>query len=173
MAAVHHFAHGAANLDDCHLRAGCAALLRALDDARYGDGSVSGRAPNARDLLTLGGVKHGLSRADIGPPINLFKTVRVADDGSLTLDAPADLAADGTRIPFVPGAGELTAGLDLAVAGAFARWKVQGFFADVREWESFAKVSWPAAFGDEGAANHTRLCARHGDPGVELSDLFA
>lgn len=26
----------------------------------------------------------------------------------------------------------------------------------------------PAAFGDEGAANHTRLCARYGDPGVEV-----
>ena len=25
-----------------------------------------------------------------------------------------------------------------------------------------------AAFGDEGAANHTRLCAAHGDPGVEM-----
>ncbi|GAA4042978.1 N-succinylarginine dihydrolase [Sphingomonas rosea] len=26
----------------------------------------------------------------------------------------------------------------------------------------------PAAFGDEGAANHMRLCARHGEPGIEL-----
>ncbi|MGJ3649935.1 N-succinylarginine dihydrolase [Sphingomonas sp. GlSt437] len=26
----------------------------------------------------------------------------------------------------------------------------------------------PAPFGDEGAANHMRLCARHGEPGVEI-----
>jgi succinylarginine dihydrolase len=26
----------------------------------------------------------------------------------------------------------------------------------------------PATFGDEGAANHMRLCARHGEPGVEV-----
>jgi succinylarginine dihydrolase len=26
----------------------------------------------------------------------------------------------------------------------------------------------PPAFGDEGAANHMRLCARHGEPGVEV-----
>ena len=26
----------------------------------------------------------------------------------------------------------------------------------------------PAPFGDEGAANHMRLCARHGEPGVEV-----
>ncbi len=39
--------------------------------------------------------------------------------------------------------------VDLAVARAFQRWDVQGFFADVREWESFAKVSWPDAFADK------------------------
>lgn len=38
--------------------------------------------------------------------------------------------------------------VDLAVARAFDRWDVRGFFADVREWESFAKVSWPDAYGD-------------------------
>lgn len=38
--------------------------------------------------------------------------------------------------------------VDLAVARAFQRWDVHGFFADVREWESFAKVSWPEAYGD-------------------------
>lgn len=39
--------------------------------------------------------------------------------------------------------------VDLAVARAFQRWDVQGFFADVREWESFAKVSWPEAYADK------------------------
>lgn len=38
--------------------------------------------------------------------------------------------------------------VDSAVARAFERFDVVGFFADVREWESFVKVSWPAAYGD-------------------------
>ena len=39
--------------------------------------------------------------------------------------------------------------VDLAVARAFQRWDVAGFFADVREWESFTKVSWPDAYCDK------------------------
>jgi len=38
--------------------------------------------------------------------------------------------------------------VDSAVAGAFDRWTVVGFFADVREWESFVKVAWPTKYGD-------------------------
>lgn len=63
----------------------CGGSNRRGNDERYGDGSVSGPAPSARDLLALGGLKHGLARADIGPCINLFRRVRVADDGSLHL----------------------------------------------------------------------------------------
>jgi urea carboxylase-associated protein 2 len=63
----------------------CSGSNRAGNDERYGDGSVSGPAPNARDLLVLGGLKHGLTRADIGPCVNLFRQVAVAEDGSLEL----------------------------------------------------------------------------------------
>lgn len=38
--------------------------------------------------------------------------------------------------------------VDLRVRQAPVRWKVVGFFGDVREWESFTKVSWPELFGD-------------------------
>lgn len=38
--------------------------------------------------------------------------------------------------------------VDAAVARAFSRWDVRGFFGDVQEWESFVKVSWPQAFKD-------------------------
>lgn len=34
------------------------------------------------------------------------------------------------------------------VAKAFGRWDVVGFFADVKEWESFVKVAWPARYAD-------------------------
>lgn len=38
--------------------------------------------------------------------------------------------------------------VDLAIRQASGRWKVVGFFGDVREWESFVKVSWPDLFPD-------------------------
>lgn len=37
--------------------------------------------------------------------------------------------------------------VDAAVARAFERWSPVAFFADVREWESFSKVSWPEQYG--------------------------
>jgi succinylarginine dihydrolase len=39
-------------------------------------------------------------------------------------------------------------------------------FADERRFAVHPPV--PATFGDEGAANHMRLCAAHGEPGVEV-----
>lgn len=64
----------------------CSGSNRKDNDTRYGDGSIGGGAPNARDLLSLAGAKEGLSRSDIGPCLNLFKAVRVAPDGALTLE---------------------------------------------------------------------------------------
>lgn len=39
--------------------------------------------------------------------------------------------------------------VDAAVERAFDRWKVLAFFADVKEWESFAKVTWPERYADQ------------------------
>ena len=49
--------------------------------------------PNARDRLLLGAAKFGLGRKDVHPCINWFKGVRVAQDGSLAMQAG----------PFAPG----------------------------------------------------------------------
>lgn len=38
--------------------------------------------------------------------------------------------------------------VDAAVERAFGQWDVVGFFADVQEWESFAKVDWPRRYAD-------------------------
>jgi hypothetical protein len=38
--------------------------------------------------------------------------------------------------------------VDAAVEQMFDRWSVKAFFADVREWESFAKVEWPKRYAD-------------------------
>lgn len=77
-------------------------------------------------------------------------------DGSKSRDATALV---GCRVDdghvFTVGVWEPTEGqevsaidVDAAVAWAFDRWTVVGFFADVREWESFVKVSWPQTYGD-------------------------
>ncbi len=45
---------------------------------------------------------------------------------------------------------EIPAGeVDAAVEAMFDRWNVLGFFADVKEWESFTKVTWPARYRDQ------------------------
>ena len=70
----------------------CGCTNRTTAGARRGDAGASGARPNGRDLLALGVAKLGLERRDVGPCINLFKSARVADDGSISLDggsAPA------------------------------------------------------------------------------------
>ncbi len=57
---------------------------RAWNDAKYGDGSVHGTAPNARDRFAVALAKAGLGRRDIGPSVNLFKSVFVEPDGTFT-----------------------------------------------------------------------------------------
>ena len=85
----------------------CGGSNRRGNDERYGDGSASGPAPSARDLLALGGLKHGLTRSDIGPCLNLFRQVLVQADGTLDL-----------RPPVGPAVVELRAELDLIVVVA-------------------------------------------------------
>jgi urea carboxylase-associated protein 2 len=88
----------------CH-DALCGASTRAHNAQRYGDGSASGPYPNARDQFVVALAKHGLTRRDVAPNVNLFKGVHVADGGALE---------------FLPGAGagtavELTAEMELIV----------------------------------------------------------
>ncbi|MCO8164444.1 N-succinylarginine dihydrolase [Pseudomonas sp. 21LCFQ010] len=45
---------------------------------------------------------------------------------------------------------------------------LQAMFADPRYFAHHAALPAVAQFGDEGAANHTRLCRDHGQPGVEF-----
>lgn len=39
--------------------------------------------------------------------------------------------------------------VDATVERAFDRWPVLAFFADVKEWESFAKVTWPERYAEQ------------------------
>ncbi len=51
---------------------------------KYGEGRNSGAFPNGRDRLILGAAKHGLTRRDVHPCVNLFKGTKIAADGSIT-----------------------------------------------------------------------------------------
>jgi hypothetical protein len=86
----------------------CGCTTRKDNDARYGDGRASGPTPNGRDLLCIAGGKHGLERRDIGPNINLFKSVRADDNGCLHFDG------DATASTYV----ELRAEIDVIVLTA-------------------------------------------------------
>ena len=61
----------------------CGASTRPLNERRYGDGAVSGPSPNARDQFVVALAKHGLTRRDVAPNVNLFKGARVAEGGAL------------------------------------------------------------------------------------------
>lgn len=45
---------------------------------------------------------------------------------------------------------------------------LKSIFSDAAWFAHHPALPAASQFGDEGAANHTRLCANHGDPGVEL-----
>jgi urea carboxylase-associated protein 2 len=63
----------------------CGTTNLAVNETRYGDGAIDGPTPNGRDLFALALAKHGLERCDVAPNLNLFRGVRVGDDGTLEL----------------------------------------------------------------------------------------
>lgn len=66
------------------------------------------------------------------------------DDGHIfTIGVWQPKAADPDDKPMVD-----VQAVDDRVDFAFATWNVLGFYADVREWESFTKVAWPERYRD-------------------------
>jgi hypothetical protein len=64
----------------------CGTSNRRLNEDRYGDGAPDGPCPNGRDHFGVALAKHGLTRRDVAPNLNLFKGIRVEPDGTLRLD---------------------------------------------------------------------------------------
>ncbi len=62
----------------------CGASNAASNARKYGEGRNSGVFPNGRDRLILGAGKHGLTRRDVHPCVNLFKGSRIEPDGAIT-----------------------------------------------------------------------------------------
>lgn len=56
------------------------------------------------------------------------------------------------------------AAVDAMVLAARERWNVVAFFGDVREWESFVKVSWPEVYRDDLQVWAVPQSSRHPEP---------
>lgn len=64
----------------------CGASNGASNARKYGEGRNSGAFPNGRDRLILGAAKHGLTRRDVHPCVNLFKGTRIEANGAINPD---------------------------------------------------------------------------------------
>ena len=62
----------------------CGVSNAASNLRKYGEGRNSGAYPGGRDRLILGAGKHGLTRRDVHPCINLFKGTRIEAEGAIT-----------------------------------------------------------------------------------------
>jgi len=79
--------------------------------------------------------------------------------------SPSADSGDG-RVHFTPA--NLTAMPHRALEDGQTHRALSMIFADARHFTIHAPLAHTPLFGDEGAANHNRLCASHEAPGVEL-----
>jgi urea carboxylase-associated protein 2 len=64
----------------------CGVSTHHANAEKFGSGDVSGLHPNGRDQFAVAVAKWGLTRRDVVPNVNLFKHVRVLEDGELWFD---------------------------------------------------------------------------------------
>ena len=62
---------------------------RAGNEAKYGAGSAHSASPAGRELLTLGALKHGISRRHIPPSVSFFQGIAVDADGGIRFNGSA------------------------------------------------------------------------------------
>jgi succinylarginine dihydrolase len=79
--------------------------------------------------------------------------------------SPSADTADG-RVHFTPA--NLTSKLHRAIEHEATRRTLRAIFADETRFVVHEALPGTPALGDEGAANHTRLCAAYDEPGVEF-----
>ncbi|MFP5357751.1 MAG: N-succinylarginine dihydrolase [Gammaproteobacteria bacterium] len=79
--------------------------------------------------------------------------------------SPSADSADG-KVHFTPA--NLCTHLHRALEAAGTRRILRAVFADARHFTHHLPLPSTPALGDEGAANHTRLCSEYGEPGLQL-----
>ncbi len=77
--------------------------------------------------------------------------------------APSADTEDG-KVHFTPA--NLAANLHRSIEAPETAALLQRIFADAEKFRHHSPVKGGAAYGDEGAANHTRFCRSHSDPGL-------
>jgi succinylarginine dihydrolase len=126
--------------------------------------------PNFRMLRSLGFTgtdAEVISKAFKESPVILacaYSASPMWTANAATVSPSAD-TADG-RVHFTPA--NLNNKLHRAFEHLQSARSLRAIFHDARHFAVHDALPGTPAFGDEGAANHTRLCAQHGDAAVEM-----
>ncbi len=145
--------------------------MHALSRAGYAQGVLPPQQrPDLETLRTLGfsgSAGDMLAQAASQSPA-ILRAVCSASSmwtaNAATVTPGAD-APDG-RVHFTPA--NLQSGLHRCLEPATTGRVLQAIFSDPRHFAHHAPLPATPAFSDEGAANHTRLCAGYAEPGVHL-----
>ncbi|MGS2744361.1 N-succinylarginine dihydrolase [Halomonas sp. LS-001] len=147
------------------------AKMKSLMDAGYAQGILPPQQrPDVgalRDLGFSGSNSEVLARAAQEAPQLLravcsASSMWTANAGTVTpsLDAP------DSRVHFTPA--NLQSSFHRYLEPQTTGRVLQAIFQDEQHFAHHAVLPATPAFSDEGAANHTRLCGEHGEPGVHL-----
>ncbi|MFP4518790.1 MAG: N-succinylarginine dihydrolase [Oceanicaulis sp.] len=103
-------------------------------------------------------------KADPALALNMLSASSMWAANAATVSPSAD-TADG-RLHFTPA--NLLTAMHRSIEGVQTKRALQRIFADEALFAVHDELPHQASFADEGAANHVRLCAEHGAPGVEI-----
>ena len=103
-------------------------------------------------------------RAEPALALNMMSASSMWAANAATVSPGSD-AADG-RVHFTPA--NLLTTLHRSIEGFQTYRALRRLFPDERRFAVHDALPHQAVFADEGAANHVRLCAEHGAPGVEI-----
>ncbi|WP_303291017.1 N-succinylarginine dihydrolase [Marinobacter sp. SS5-14b] len=147
------------------------AKMKALADRGYVQGVLPPHErPHLPTLRALGfegseaQVLEGVAKADPAILAAVSSASAMWTANAATVSPSAD-TADG-RVHFTPA--NLSAKFHRSIEHRVTGRVLQAIFHDQRHFAHHDALPSVSHFGDEGAANHTRLCSRYGEPGVEL-----
>jgi len=111
-----------------------------------------------------GAVWEAAFRADPALALNMMSASSMWAANAATVSPGADTR--DRRLHFTPA--NLVTALHRSIEGPQTQRALERIFPDAALFAVHAPLPPQAHFADEGAANHVRLCAEHGAPGVEI-----
>lgn len=147
------------------------AKMKALADLGLRQAVLPPQArPDVRTLRTLG--FSGDDQTVLGNALKIAPELLAATSSASSMwvanaatVSPSADCADG-RVHFT--AANLTAKFHRSIEHPTTTRVLRAIFPEGQHYAHHAALPAAPAFGDEGAANHTRLCAEYGGPGVEF-----